>query len=89
LKDTHAPIPSSLLLQHLAFTAALPLLHDAFCRYGNTTATDAEVVAAAKAAQVHDSIERTPDGYATRVNQSVRVYIVSTIGSLLLPWQRT
>jgi len=28
------------------------------------------VVAAAKAAQVHDSIERTPDGYATRVSKN-------------------
>ena len=34
-------------------------------RYGRPDATDAEIVAAAKAAQAHDFIERMPEGYAT------------------------
>ncbi len=34
-------------------------------RYGRPDATDAEIVAAAKAAQAHEFIERMPDGYAT------------------------
>ena len=34
-------------------------------RYGRPDASDAEIVAAAKAAQAHDFIERMPDGYAT------------------------
>ncbi|MEO8936174.1 MAG: ABC transporter transmembrane domain-containing protein [Burkholderiaceae bacterium] len=34
-------------------------------RYGRPGATDAEIVAAAKAAQAHDFIERMPEGYAT------------------------
>ena len=34
-------------------------------RYGKPDATDAEIVAAAKAAQAHDFIERLPEGYAT------------------------
>ena len=34
-------------------------------RYGRPDASDAEIVAAAKAAQAHDFIERMPEGYAT------------------------
>ncbi len=34
-------------------------------RYGRPDASDAEVVAAARAAQAHDFIERMPEGYAT------------------------
>ncbi len=34
-------------------------------RYGQPDASDADVVAAAKAAQAHDFIERLPEGYAT------------------------
>jgi ATP-binding cassette subfamily B protein len=38
-------------------------------RYGRPTATDAEVVAAAKAAQAHDFIAQLADGYESRVEQ--------------------
>ena len=38
-------------------------------RYGRPDATDAEIVAAAKAAQAHDFIERMPDGYATYLGE--------------------
>ena len=37
--------------------------------YGQPGATHDEVVAAAQAARIHDFIERTPDGYATRVGE--------------------
>lgn len=36
-------------------------------RYGTPGATDAQVVAAAKAANAHDFIEKQPEGYATRI----------------------
>ncbi|KAI8822059.1 P-loop containing nucleoside triphosphate hydrolase protein [Fimicolochytrium jonesii] len=38
-------------------------------RYGNVNATDEEIVAAAKAAQIHDRILSFPDGYETRVGE--------------------
>ena len=38
-------------------------------RYGRPDATDGEVVAAARAAQVHDFIIRFPDGYETMLGQ--------------------
>ncbi|KAJ3020564.1 Homocysteine S-methyltransferase 1 [Thoreauomyces humboldtii] len=38
-------------------------------RYGNIEASDEEVVAAAKAAQIHDRILAFPDGYDTRVGE--------------------
>ncbi|KAI8919809.1 P-loop containing nucleoside triphosphate hydrolase protein [Powellomyces hirtus] len=38
-------------------------------RYGNVSATDEEVVAAAKAAQIHERILTFPDGYDTRVGE--------------------
>ena len=38
-------------------------------RYGKPDATDAELVAAARAAQAHGFIERLPDGYATYLGE--------------------
>ncbi|TJY59496.1 ABC transporter ATP-binding protein/permease [Sinimarinibacterium sp. CAU 1509] len=38
-------------------------------RYGRIDATDAEVEAAARAAQIHEFIERQPDGYQTMVGE--------------------
>jgi ATP-binding cassette subfamily B protein len=38
-------------------------------RYGNPQATDEEIVAAAKAAYIHDLIESLPDGYDTVVGE--------------------
>ena len=43
-------------------------VRDNIC-FGKTEATDEEVIAAAKAAQAHDFIEKLPDGYDTHVNQ--------------------
>jgi ATP-binding cassette subfamily B protein len=39
-------------------------------RYGRLEATDAEVVEAARAAQVHGFVERLPHGYATRIAEA-------------------
>ncbi|CAK4085093.1 unnamed protein product [Aphanomyces euteiches] len=38
-------------------------------RYGNLQATDEQVKNAAKVAQIHDSIERFPEGYNTKVGE--------------------
>ncbi|CEG79479.1 Putative Mitochondrial ABC transporter ATM [Rhizopus microsporus] len=38
-------------------------------RYGNVNASDEEVIAAAKAAQIHDKILAFPDGYDTKVGE--------------------
>lgn len=38
-------------------------------RYGRPSATDEEVIAAAKAASIHDVIMRTPQGYQTAVGE--------------------
>lgn len=38
-------------------------------RYGRLDATDEEVKEAAKKANVHEAIERLPDGYATKVGE--------------------
>ncbi|OQR80493.1 ATP-binding Cassette (ABC) Superfamily, partial [Thraustotheca clavata] len=37
--------------------------------YGNLKATEAQVYQAAKVAQIHDAIERFPDGYKTKVGE--------------------
>jgi ABC transporter fused permease/ATP-binding protein len=38
-------------------------------RYGRPTASESEVIAAARAANAHDFVERFPDGYATLVGE--------------------
>ena len=38
-------------------------------RYGNETATDEEVIAAAKSAHAHSFIKRMPDGYNTEISE--------------------
>lgn len=38
-------------------------------RYGRTDASDEEVIAAARAASLHDFVSRLPEGYATRVGE--------------------
>jgi len=38
-------------------------------RYGRLDASDDEVIAATKKAQVHDTIIKLPDGYATTVGE--------------------
>ena len=38
-------------------------------RYGRLSATDEEVVEAAKKANVHDTIARLPEGYQTKVGE--------------------
>ncbi|MDO4493552.1 MAG: ABC transporter ATP-binding protein [Clostridia bacterium] len=38
-------------------------------RYGRIGATDEEVIAAAKHAQIHEEIEKMPDGYQTKVGE--------------------
>ena len=38
-------------------------------RYGRLDATDDEVKEAARKANVHDAVERLPDGYATKVGE--------------------
>ena len=43
------------------------MLHN--IRYGRLDATDEEVKEAAKKANVHEAIERLPDGYATKVGE--------------------
>jgi ATP-binding cassette subfamily B protein len=48
------------------------LFHDTIAanlRYGKLTATDAELIAAAKAANIHDFIASLPDGYQTMVGE--------------------
>lgn len=39
------------------------------CRYGKPTATDDEVIAAAKLAHLHDAVLRMPEGYKTMVGE--------------------
>jgi ATP-binding cassette subfamily B protein len=48
------------------------LFHDTLAanlRYAKPDATDAEIEAACRAAQIHDTIAEMPDGYATRVGE--------------------
>ena len=39
------------------------------CRYGKFGATEDEIIAAAKAAQIHDRVLTFPDGYETKVGE--------------------
>ena len=55
---------SSLLESHIHGTSS-----DCVCRYGRLGASAEEVYAAAKAARIHDSILKMPDGYGTIVGE--------------------
>jgi ATP-binding cassette subfamily B protein len=61
------------LLAHIAVVPQETVLFAGTVRdniaYGRTDATDAQVIAAARAAQAHDFIERLPNGYATHVEE--------------------
>jgi ABC transporter fused permease/ATP-binding protein len=61
------------LRQHLGVVAQEPLLFSSSIgdniRYGKAGATDAEVEAAARAANAHDFISRFPEGYKTLVGE--------------------
>nr|WP_242589006.1 ABC transporter transmembrane domain-containing protein [Corallococcus macrosporus] len=70
------PLPSldpSWLRRHVGMVAQEPLLFSCSIadniRYGRPDATDAEVEAAARAANAHDFIQRFPDGYRTEVGE--------------------
>jgi ATP-binding cassette subfamily B protein len=54
-------------VQQETFLFSLSVLDN--LRYGRPTATDAEVEAAARAANAHEFIEALPDGYATQVGE--------------------
>lgn len=45
------------------------LLSRCTCRYGKPTATDEEVIAAAKLAHLHEAVLRMPEGYKTMVGE--------------------
>ncbi|QAT82630.1 efflux ABC transporter permease/ATP-binding protein [Corallococcus coralloides] len=63
----------SWLRRHVGMVAQEPLLFSCSIadniRYGRPDATDAQVEAAAKAANAHDFIQRFPDGYRTEVGE--------------------
>ncbi|NRD49379.1 ATP-binding cassette domain-containing protein [Corallococcus exiguus] len=63
----------SWLRRHVGMVAQEPLLFSCSIadniRYGRPDATDAEVEAAARAANAHDFIQRFPDGYRTEVGE--------------------
>ncbi|RKG63191.1 ATP-binding cassette domain-containing protein [Corallococcus sp. CA054B] len=63
----------SWLRGHVGMVAQEPLLFSCSIadniRYGRPDATDAQVEAAAKAANAHDFIQRFPDGYRTEVGE--------------------
>lgn len=61
LRRSIAVVPQEPLLFHRSLAENI--------RYGNQTATDAEVVAAAKAAHCHEFISSLPLGYATLVGE--------------------
>ncbi|MFP2899618.1 ABC transporter ATP-binding protein [Corallococcus sp. 4LFB] len=70
------PLPSldpSWLRRHVGMVAQEPLLFSCSIadniRYGRPDATDAQVEAAARAANAHDFIQRFPDGYRTEVGE--------------------
>ncbi len=66
-------IPSQQLMDQIAFVFQETFLFDdtiaGNLRIGKPDATDAEVVAAARAAQAHDFITALPDGYETRLGE--------------------
>ncbi len=61
------------LRQHVGIVAQEPLLFSCSIseniRYGKTTATEEEVIAAAKMANAHEFISRFPEGYETLVGE--------------------
>jgi ATP-binding cassette subfamily B protein len=61
------------LRKHIGVVAQEPVLFSCSIaeniRYGRAAATDAEVAAAARAANAHDFIERFPEGYKTLVGE--------------------
>ncbi|RKG72094.1 ATP-binding cassette domain-containing protein [Corallococcus exercitus] len=63
----------SWLRRHVGMVAQEPLLFSCSIadniRYGRPDATDAQVEAAARAANAHDFIQRFPDGYRTEVGE--------------------
>ncbi|GMU00235.1 hydrophobic compound transporter HcuC [Corallococcus caeni] len=70
------PLPSldpSWLRRHVGMVAQEPLLFSCSIadniRYGRPDATEAQVEAAARAANAHDFIQRFPDGYRTEVGE--------------------
>ncbi|CAE6450499.1 unnamed protein product [Rhizoctonia solani] len=66
------------------------ILHN--IRYGRLDATDEEVMAAARKANVHDTIMRLPDKYATKtsaLDSQTEVDLMRNINSTLLDKQRT
>ncbi len=66
-------IPSQQLMDQIAFVFQETFLFDdtiaGNLRIGKPDATDAEVVAAARAAQAHEFITALPDGYQTRLGE--------------------
>ncbi|MEQ8766996.1 MAG: ABC transporter ATP-binding protein [Planctomycetota bacterium] len=61
------------LIEHVALVGQEPFLFNISIseniRYGRPSATDSEVEAAARAANIHEFIETLPEGYATEVGE--------------------